>query len=238
MKVTARQAGNTTFDPASAEITFSVTNLPRDPQNVVLPPINDLSTDDDPFPFYIYSSSELPLNISITGPATLVDGILTPTGVGTVHLVVSQAGSRDYLPVNIDRTFEIRTIADAATALVRARIPNVSPEEAAPEADADHDGIPNIVEYILGSDPASATSAEGRTTASIFESGGAYYLRATYRKPRTTRYPTAVEIADWNVRPLVWWSLSPNFSDDGTGSILWPMTPGTFPLIRFVIAYP
>ena len=142
--------------------------------------------------------------------------------------------------MTLTRTFTVYDLPGAATADVKARNPSLPSELTLPEADPDHDGLPNIVEFILRTDPTSATSLEGHTTATLFQSAGAYYLKAHYVKPRTLRYPVGVQVADFAMYPnLQWISVPAGFNDDGSGDFSWPLGGNyQFPLIRFVVQYP
>lgn len=239
IKLTATQAGNGDYSPVSAEFNITVSFVPRDSQTITFDPIPDRMVLDDPFYINPSVSSGLPLVVTISGPAGLSANLVTLQGIGFVQITASQEGTRDIAPASVTRSFYIDSLETAVASDLLTRVPALQPELTLPDADADHDGIPNVVEFILGSDPTSATSAEGRSTASIFKSEDGVYLLVTYKRPRTLRYPTAIEVADWKAPgPLTWQSFPPSFNDDGTGSFLWPMTPGSFPLIRFVIAYP
>lgn len=236
--ITATQAGNSDYKPVQVERSFQVVEVPREPQQILLPPIADISTLDEPFYVNPVSSLGLPVIVSVTGPATWINGLLTTTGVGEVRINVTQEGTRDVAPVALERVFRVRELNDAVIADVVARNPQISAELTLPNADADNDGIPNIVEFILRSDPTSATSMEGRATAQIYRSDSQEYLLAIFTKPRLGGYPVYLEVTDLNQRPLTWRAFPVSFDDTGTGSFLWPAIPGTLPVIRFVIQYP
>lgn len=237
--IRATNPGNSDFLPAVVERTFSVIEVPRDPQTILIPDFGDLSIEDDPFVLEPSASSGLPVEVSVRGVATLDFGVLSLIGLGTVTIDVTQAGDRDYLPVSFQKTFEVRDLAGAATANVLAHNPTLPADATSPNADPDHDGLPNIVEYILRTDPTSATSMEGHPTAEIYESAGAKYLKIHYLKPRTTRYAVGLQVTDFADYPFnTWLSLPAGFNDDGTGEFLWPLAQYRRPLLRFVLRYP
>jgi hypothetical protein len=238
--IRATQAGDAEWlAAANVERTFTVIQVARDQQIISMPPLTDASIDDDPINFAATSSSGLPLEIVVSGPAVFDFGAITLTGLGEVTVSITEPGNRDYAPVNIQKIFTVRDLASAVTANVLARNPNIAANLAAPDADPDNDGLPNIVEYILRSDPTSATSMEGHTTATIHESGGARYLKAHYLKPRTSKYPIGIQVADFADYPFhTWISLGAGFNEDGTGDFLWPLATYRSPIIRLVVRYP
>jgi hypothetical protein len=215
-------------------------DAPREEQVVTMPLLTDGSVDDEPIHFVPASNSGLPLEVAVTGPATLDElGMLKFTGMGEVTITVTQAGNQNYAPVNIQKTFTVRDLNGAATANVLARDPNIAASQSLASADADGDGLPNVVEYILRSDPTSASSSEGRMTATIYASGSVSYLKAQYVKPRTLKYPVSIEVTDFAAAAnLSWMSQPAEFKEDGTGEFLWPLANYRRPVIRLVVRYP
>lgn len=234
--IRASQAGDATWAPAAIERTFEVTRVP---QTITFGQFRDASAIDDPFTFpAATSSSGLSVTYAISGPGALQTRTVTLTGPGVVRITASQAGNATYLPAAAERTFTVRSLPDAIAADVLSRNPQLPQDQTVESADPDGDGIPNVVEFILRSDPASATSPDGRIVGSIHISGGARYLRGTFPKPRTLRYRTAIEVADLFQTPYVWRAVTPSYNTDGVGSLLWPITGNAAPIMRFVIQYP
>jgi hypothetical protein len=237
--VRAFQAGDAIFSSAMVERSFTVIEIPRTEQTIAFSGIADASVDDDPFEVSVSASSGLPVVVSISGPATLEGSLVTITGEGEVTIVAAQEGDRDFAPVTAERKFMVRDLPTAVAALVRARNPSAPEADTLVNADPDFDGLPNVVEFLLRTDPTSATSLEGHTTASFFEAGGARYLKAQFLKPRSSKYPMGVQIADFaNYPNLRWVSVPAGFNGDGTGSFSLAVAPYRFPMIRFVIQYP
>ncbi len=116
---------------------------------------------DPPFTLHASATSGLPVSVAVvSGPATLSGSTLTLTGVGTVTLRASQAGNTDYAPAgDVQQSFEVLSAFDTW------RAGQFTPEEleqpaiSGPLADADGDGLSNLMEYALGSDARSAASA-------------------------------------------------------------------------------
>lgn len=80
-------------------------------QTISFPAINDQSVGAS-FPLNITSSSGLPVNVLVTGPASYAAGVLTVTGPGAVSIEATQPGDGTYLaaaPVN--RSFNAATSA-------------------------------------------------------------------------------------------------------------------------------
>jgi hypothetical protein len=238
--IRATQDGDNRWLPATIERTFTIIDSPRASQTIDIPPISVVSVDDDPFPLPISASSGLPVTVTVTGPAFLQDGIITVNGQGSVTIRADQAGNADYLPAALTRTFTVYDLPEAATANVLALKPALPAAETSPDADPDHDGLPNIVEFILKSDPTSATSLDGHISATVFEAGGSRYLKVRYLKPRTLRYPVGIQIGDLARYPRISWvSVPVGFNDDGTGEFFWAINPAyAFPVIRFAVQYP
>jgi hypothetical protein len=237
--VRAFQSGNAVFSSATVERSFNVVEIPRAAQTIIFPPIADASIEDDPFDISVSASSGLPIEAAISGPATLEGPTVTITGEGEVTITVTQAGDRDFAPATLQRKFTVRDLASAVAALVRAGNPAIADADSLLNADADRDGLPNVVEFLLRTNPTSGTSMEGHTTGAIVDTGGARYLKASYLKPRISRYATGIQIADFADYPsLTWISIPAGFNSDGTGSFLLPVANYRFPLIRFVIQYP
>jgi hypothetical protein len=239
VSIQASQDGNNIWDSVTLQRAFTVIDQARDFQTISLPTLTDGSIEDDPVSISITASSGLPVEVVITGPASIQNEFLKYTGTGTVTITASQAGNTDFAPVTVERIFTIRDLAGAVAAEVLARNPNLPTAMTLPDADPDHDGLPNIVEYILRSDPTSATSREGHTTASIIESAGYKYLNAHFLKPRTSKYPISVEVVDFSDYPkLFWFPDVPSYNADGSGDFAWPVANYKFPLIRLVVHYP
>lgn len=238
--IRATQFGNNVWTEATVDRSFNVVVVQRDTQTLSAPQIAAMSVDDEPLNLQISASSGLPVEVTVSGSAIFDGTMLTPIGLGAVTITANQSGDRDFEPATLTRTFTVYDLPGAATANVVARNPSLPAAATLPDADPDNDGLPNIVEYILRTDPTSATSMEGHMTGTLYESGGARYLKTHFLKPRTLRYPVGVQVADFADYPnLTWISIPAGFNDEGSGDFLWPLN-GNYqsPLIRFVVRYP
>ncbi len=115
----------------------------------------------------------------VSGPATVAGDLLTLTGAGAVTVRATQGGdaNRNAAPA-IDQTFTVTAnfaswLLAKFTAEERADA-NIS----GPNADPDHDGFANLLEYALGLEPKSASTA-GLPQVGIEGSDWAY----TYNRP-------------------------------------------------------
>jgi len=210
-------------------------------QTITFAPIADVSEVDDPFPIFASASSGLPVKFSIeNGPATLSGAYVTPKSAGTVDVRAIQDGNANFAPAFADRIFTIRSLNSAVGPWVQARYPNLSPELWDAAADPDGDGLTNLGEYFFNTDPGNSASIIGRPTASILEFAGDLYLIFHYQKPRTTRFPMSIQVADFREpAPLSWINYPVDFGAGDSGDFVWPISnDGSFPLIRFVIQYP
>lgn len=237
--IRALQIGDNSWSEVTVDRMFNVIYIPRDPQTISIPLPYAVSVDDEPFKLPITSSSGLPVEVTISGPATLENDIMTVRGLGVVTITANQVGNQDFAPVTLNRTFTVYELTEAATANVVARDASLPAEATLPDADADGDGVPNVIEYIFNTDPTSATSMEGHITATVFELGGTRYLKAHYFKPRTMRFPVGIQVADFVTYPrLSWVSIPVGFGDEGEGDYFLPLNGAyQFPLIRFAVLY-
>jgi hypothetical protein len=75
-------------------------------QTVVLPVFPDVTFGEAPVQLAASASSGLPVQVSLTGPASLQGNVVTPTQPGKVTISVRQDGNRNYTPaVAVERTF-------------------------------------------------------------------------------------------------------------------------------------
>ena len=108
--VTATQAGNATFDPA----TPNALNIfvPLEAQTISFAPMIDRPTGTAPFLLGAAASSGLPVSYQVLGgPASVSGNVLTLTGAtGVVSLRASQPGNSDFTAAtDVDQSFEVFT---------------------------------------------------------------------------------------------------------------------------------
>lgn len=111
--ITARQAGDSRYEPASAMQTLVVAPAA---QTLSFAPLDDQRYPGSPFSMALSATSSegLPVNFVVeSGPAQLDGNNLTITGPGRVTVAATQAGTTNYQPASITRTFTVTTAADA-----------------------------------------------------------------------------------------------------------------------------
>ncbi len=105
--VTATQAGNETYAPATASQTFMVSKAG---QTITFPAIAD-QTVGATLTLSAAASSGLDVGYAVSGPATLENGVLTCTGAGTVTVTASQNGNDFYEAATpVERSFAVSLV--------------------------------------------------------------------------------------------------------------------------------
>lgn len=137
---------------ASASISLS--------QSITFAPLANVPFSPVPSTLEASADSLLPVTFAVvSGPATVDGNSLTLTGVGVVTVRASQAGNATYAAApHVDRSFTVSGDFNSwlqtkftAGELLDANI-------SGPNADPDHDGFVNLLEYALGLEPKSANT--------------------------------------------------------------------------------
>ena len=104
--ITASQNGNDDFFAAEDVSQELVVN--KAGQTITIDPIEDKIVSDDPFEVVVSSNSTLEITLSIDGPATIADNLVTLTGeVGTVTILAEQASNQNYHAGSSSISFEV-----------------------------------------------------------------------------------------------------------------------------------
>ena len=105
--VQATQPGDQNFNAATP--IPRIINVAKGSQIITAEPIPDQRSDAEPFTVIASSSSNLPLNFEVSGPASNIGAEITLTGeAGTVEVTISQAGDENYLAAdNVVLSFEV-----------------------------------------------------------------------------------------------------------------------------------
>ncbi|MBI2514185.1 MAG: putative Ig domain-containing protein [Opitutae bacterium] len=135
----------------------------------------------------------------ISGPAAIAGDSLTLLGSGAIKVRASQAGDENYLAApNVDRTFVVGTTFDAwrlayftADELLDATI-------SGPNADPDHDGFANLVEYALGSDPRANSTANAPAMSTAAGNWTFTYTRPADRPDIVYTVEYSTNLTTWN----------------------------------------
>ena len=105
--ISAYQPGNQYWNPSPIVSTSFVINPST---QTIFPPITNSQTfGTGSIPLNGTDSSGLPLTYQLlSGPATLANNTLTPTGVGTVTYVTKQAGNSNFLAASVTNSFAVQ----------------------------------------------------------------------------------------------------------------------------------
>ncbi len=106
VSIRADQEGNAEYNGANVQIRSFI--IFKADQTVSIDPIPDKLTTDDPFSISASVNSNLTLDYSISGPATINGTTLSLTGIeGTVEVTVSQQGNDNYNEASSTISFEV-----------------------------------------------------------------------------------------------------------------------------------
>ena len=113
--VAADQLGSDSYLPAPQVTTSFIVS--KAPQTITLAGVSDQTFSTSPVSITLpTSSSGLPVNLVVSGPARLSGSTLTLTGVGTVTLTATQAGSANYLAAsNVTTSFTVSKASQSIT---------------------------------------------------------------------------------------------------------------------------
>lgn len=107
--ITASQAGNEWYQPATAATSFQVLAAPRQNQTITFEPLSSNKTfGDSAFRLQATASSGLPVQFGlITGPVVLKNDTVIITGAGTVTVEAFHPGNEVYNPASARQTFTV-----------------------------------------------------------------------------------------------------------------------------------
>ncbi|MCV9386493.1 Ig-like domain-containing protein [Reichenbachiella ulvae] len=121
--IAANQAGDESFN-AAPEVTQTFT-IAKANQNIQVTAIEDKLAIDGPFDVEATVDSGLELSFAITGPATMSGQTITLDGtIGTVEIVVSQAGNENYEAASVTTSFEVTQVTAAELTINLEAYPN------------------------------------------------------------------------------------------------------------------
>ncbi|WP_375580741.1 T9SS type A sorting domain-containing protein [Marivirga tractuosa] len=108
IKLFVEQAGNSNYNEVKDSISFNVVDN-RLIQEISFDPIENKSTDSEPFTIEAISTSELPLNFSVlNGPAIINENTVSLKGeLGLVEIQIMQEGNSEYKPADTILSFEV-----------------------------------------------------------------------------------------------------------------------------------
>jgi len=177
----SNQVLKATFTPldtnnyATASATVNITVLPATP----------LLTWTNPAPIYygtLLGSNQLSASANVPGTFAYspTNGALLNSGTNTLSAVFTPTDSTDYSSVNGSVSLAVLFLYDGV---------NLS-DPAQAQADLDGDGLSNLAEYALGTDPHNPADAQQGYAVSFVNRGGTNYLSMQFRRRRdTTAFP-------------------------------------------------
>ncbi len=84
-------------------------------QTIRLLPVADQTLDAAPFQVIALASSGLPVDVAVTGPASIFQRKITLTGTGTVTVTATQAGNGSFAPATAQETFQVNPALPAVS---------------------------------------------------------------------------------------------------------------------------
>lgn len=157
--------------------------------------------------------------------AANMDTVATIQGIapvsGAVNIAVEprdEAGALTYYGYVSCMDITLKTPASSYAQWVDTHLPTASYAESLrlDTADADKDGLSNLIEYFAGTDPKSASSLG---SVDIVNEGGSTYLQYVYNRSKTANvvvtYQTSEDMVHWLTRALSETVLNPDVDGDG-----------------------
>lgn len=146
------------------------------------------------------ASSDLPVSFAIdAGPASVDGNTLTLTGTGAVTVRASQGGDASYAAAaNVVRTFTVTASFDFWQLNAFSSAERNDPTVSGPNADPDADGVPNLIEYALGSDARSASAAGVPVVALESGNWSFTYTRPVDRSDLVYSVEQSTDLIHWN----------------------------------------
>lgn len=137
----------------------TLTVLPA-PQSITFEAIPDRNFTRNPIPLVARASSGLPVVFELlTGSAEIEGNSLHLTGPGSVTVRARQPGTADYRMSTAEQSFMVFATLHSWAAFHFTASELEDPLIGGPLADPDGDGMTNLLEYALGSDPKSPAPA-------------------------------------------------------------------------------
>lgn len=177
----------------------------RTTQNINFTPVLNPNLNGGPITLSATSDSGAPLTYSVLfGPATILGNILTPTGLGTVIIQVSQAGTTGYSAASQQQSFTV-VAANLTFSQWEAKYPALT--DLLPNDTPQEDGVPTLLKYLYDIDPSQPMPATDRTALPVvgidnMTTPGTPYLSLTYRQYAwvtgiTVNVQTSTDLQSW-----------------------------------------
>lgn len=194
--ITASQAGNDDFDPASLVTQSLIVRTSKQPQTITFSGIAQKTFGDNPILLQASTTSGLPLSFSIvSGPATLVGSTLTLTSAGFITVKASQAGNDSYLAAEVIQSFEVSKALQTLTfAAIPDKILGDTPFVLSASSSA---GLP--ISFLVVSGPAVVSgskltiAASGQVKVQAIQLGNENYLPTAIEQSFIVNLPLAID---------------------------------------------
>ena len=159
--------------------------IEKSPQQITFNPVSSIPLDGGFITCDALASSSLPVLFELTsGPATLDDTKLTPTASGIIQIKASQMGNQNYHATEITRS--ILCTSDYQSSAWRLQHFNLAERSnnaiSGFDADPDHDGWNNLIEYACLTNPKSSDESSPPVEASRLSLAGKTYQLFRFRK--------------------------------------------------------
>jgi hypothetical protein len=226
---------------------FELTVIGPDPiaQTITFAALADVAFSATPISLVASASSGLAVTFSVvSGPATIDGSTLTLDAVGPVTVRATQAGNAAYLaaPV-VERTFSVTSPQSGFAAWRQSTFTSAelaNPTISGANADPDHDGLANLLEYALGFEPRTAASTSGLPGVAASASEWTYtYTRPSDRSDVTYAVEISPNLTSWTTTNVTHELVSTNAV---AGTQTWrarvPLTTGANVFFRLKVETP
>lgn len=226
---------------------FELTVIGPDPiaQTITFAALADVAFSATPISLVASASSGLAVTFSVvSGPATIDGSTLTLDAVGPVTVRATQAGNAAYLaaPV-VERTFSVTSPQSGFAAWRQSTFTSAelaNPAISGANADPDHDGLANLLEYALGFEPRTAASTSGLPGVAASASEWTYtYTRPSDRSDVTYAVEISPNLTSWTTTNVTHELVSTNAV---AGTQTWrarvPLTTGANVFFRLKVETP
>lgn len=185
------------------------------PQSIQFAAPADIPLDGGMQPLNATSDRGLPVSFSlVTGAASLIGNGLIPTASGMVTVRANQAGDDNFLAASpVERSIQVTHDYQAShwRGLHFAAAGQLDPAISGHQADPDHDGLVNLIEYAMQTDPHDPAPARPPLRGITVNVGGTTYQALSFRRRiAAAEIELDLEVTD----PFGTWQHGPPFTEE------------------------